>query len=65
MALPMSTWLIRIGIDKTLARLKEKGKPYHLKGQSDNSKNNKTLEIPDGKQLNPQDKMIRDEQNIF
>ncbi len=56
-----STWLIRIGINESLARLKEKGKLYYLNEQSNNLKSIKTLEIPDGKQLNPQDKMIRDE----
>ena len=57
-----STWLIRIGINESLARLKEKGKLYHLNEQSDNLKSNTILEIPDGKQLNPQDKMIRSEE---
>ncbi len=55
-----STWLIRIGINESLARLKEKGKLYHLNEQSDNLSNT-ILEIPDNKQLNPQDKMIRNE----
>ena len=56
-----STWLIRIGINESLARLKEKGKLYHLNEQSYNLKSNTILEIPDSKQLNPQDKMIRNE----
>ena len=56
-----STWLIRIGINESLARIKEKGKLYHLNEQSDNLKSNTILEIPDSKQLNPQDKMIRNE----
>lgn len=56
-----STWLIRIGINESLARLKEKGKLYHLNEQSDNLMSNTVLEIPDNKQLNPQDKMIRNE----
>lgn len=55
-----STWLIRIGINESLARLKEKGKLYRLNEQSDNLSNT-TLEIPDNRQLNPQDKMIRNE----
>ncbi|MFK5880009.1 MAG: RNA polymerase sigma factor [Flavobacteriaceae bacterium] len=55
-----STWLIRIGINESLARLKEKGKLYHINEQSDNLSNT-ILEIPDNKQLNPQDKMIRNE----
>ena len=56
-----STWLIRIGINESLARLKEKGKLYHLNTYSDNLKSNTVLEIPDSKQLNPHDKMIRKE----
>lgn len=55
-----STWFIRIGINESLARLKEKGKLYRLNEQSDNLSNT-TLEIPDNRQLNPQDKMIRNE----
>lgn len=56
-----STWLIRIGINESLARLKEKGKLYHLNEQSDNLKSNTILEIPDNRQLNPQDNMVRNE----
>lgn len=56
-----STWLIRIGINESLARLKQKGKIHYLNEQSDNLRNNTILEIPDSKQLNPQDKMIRNE----
>jgi len=56
-----STWLIRIGINESLARLKEKGKLYHLNESSDHLKRNSILEIPDNKQLNPQDCMIRNE----
>jgi RNA polymerase sigma factor (sigma-70 family) len=56
-----STWLIRIGINEALARLKEKGRFFNLKEESANLKANIILEIPDNKQLNPQDKMIRSE----
>lgn len=56
-----STWLVRIGINETLARLKEKGKLYDLNGQSDDLKSDLIFEIPDDKQPNPQDKMIRNE----
>ncbi|HLS29449.1 MAG TPA: RNA polymerase sigma factor [Flavobacteriaceae bacterium] len=55
-----STWLIRIGINESLARLKEKGKLYHL-NEKDEEKSNSILEIPDHKQLNPQAKMIQKE----
>jgi RNA polymerase sigma-70 factor (ECF subfamily) len=56
-----STWLIRIGINESLARLKEKGKLHHINESSDHFKSNSILEIPDSKQLNPQRKMIRNE----
>lgn len=56
-----STWLIRIAINESLARLKEKGKLHHINESSDNFKSNSILEIPDSKQLNPQRNMIRNE----
>lgn len=56
-----STWLIRIGINESLARLKEKGKVYHLNELSNKFSTNTILEIPDIRQLNPQDRMIRKE----
>ncbi|MEO8934751.1 MAG: RNA polymerase sigma factor [Xanthomarina sp.] len=54
-----STWLIRIGINESLVRLKEKGKLFHLNTYSNNLKSHTILEIPDSKQLNPQENMIR------
>lgn len=56
-----STWLIRIGINEALARIKEKGRLYHLNQDFDSNKRNTLIEIPDRKELNPQDKMIRNE----
>lgn len=56
-----STWLVRIAINETLPRLKEKGKMFSLNKESDDLKINRILEIPDNKELNPQDKMIRNE----
>ncbi|PWI30356.1 RNA polymerase sigma factor [Flavobacteriaceae bacterium LYZ1037] len=56
-----STWLIRIGINESLARIREKGKLYHLNEQTGNENKNSILEIPDDKQLNPQQTMIRQE----
>ncbi len=53
-----STWLIRIGINESLARLKEKGKIYQLSEYSSNLKSNNAMEVPDDKQLNPHDRMI-------
>lgn len=55
-----STWLIRIGINEALARLRDKGKIYHL-SKLLSTMNYTLLEVPDYKQLNPQDKMIRKE----
>ncbi|PVW12413.1 RNA polymerase sigma factor [Marixanthomonas spongiae] len=59
LASSFSTWLIRIGINESLARLKEKGKLYHLDQQSDSLRNDRIFEIPANKQLNPQEKMIQ------
>lgn len=56
-----STWLIRIGINETLARLNEKGKLFYLNDSYSSFSKTKILEIPDKKQLNQQDKMIRNE----
>lgn len=56
-----STWLIRIGINESIVRLRQKGKLVHMYDESDNFKSNTILEIPDSKQLNPHDKMIRQE----
>ncbi|MCX7547052.1 RNA polymerase sigma factor [Xanthomarina sp. F1114] len=54
-----STWLIRIGINEALARIREKGKLYHLRETPDDHLKNSILELPDSKQLNPQDKLIQ------
>ena len=56
-----STWLIRIGINESLARLKEKGKLYQLSDYSSHLNTNKAMEVPDDKQLNPHDRMISNE----
>jgi len=56
-----STWLIRIGINETLARLKEKGRIYNLNDQSQSFTSNTILEMPDKDQLNPEKRIIREE----
>jgi len=56
-----STWLIRIGINEALARLKEKGKVYNLNNQSQTFESNTILEMPDKNQLNPEKRIIQDE----
>ncbi|WP_136465358.1 RNA polymerase sigma factor [Flagellimonas onchidii] len=55
------TWLIRIGINEVLARLKEKDKVVHLYQRSSEEKKNTILEIPDKNQLNPEKRIIRNE----
>ncbi len=56
-----STWLIRIGINEALARLKAKGKYFTLQNSNDNSINDRILEIPDAGQVNPEKNIIRQE----
>lgn len=56
-----STWLIRIAIHESLARLKVRKKTYQFLDHSQEQETNSILEIPDQKQLNPQDKMIQKE----
>jgi RNA polymerase sigma-70 factor (ECF subfamily) len=56
-----ATWLIRIGINETLARLKEKAKVFNLNEQSINFDSNNILEMPDKNQLNPEKRIIRQE----
>ncbi len=60
-----STWLIRIGINEALARLKIKGKYTNLDLHSSENSTYKDLilEVPDAEQLNPEKKMIRKEAN--
>jgi RNA polymerase sigma-70 factor (ECF subfamily) len=60
-----STWLIRIGINESLKRLKEKGRLIHINEQMEGSRNNNVLEMHDIKQLNPHDKMIQKEAKQF
>lgn len=55
-----STWLIRIGINEALARLKEKGKLISLNDDRKDAAQ-KIFTLPDHGQLNPQEKMIQKE----
>lgn len=55
-----STWLIRIGINETLARIKTKGRYIEL-FPSENSTTHYILEIPDRTQSNPEKNMIQQE----
>ncbi len=56
-----ATWLIRIGINESLARIKQKGKIFNISNSRDFLNHNSILEIPDYRQLNPQDTLIRSE----
>lgn len=56
-----STWLIRIGINEALARLREQAKIYNINQRADSHQTNSILEIPDSSQLNPETKIINDE----
>src|SRR5690625_2820124 len=56
-----STWLIRIGINESLAKLKEKRKLLYLNNYSHSTGDDFVLELPDHKQLNPQEKMEQKE----
>lgn len=56
-----STWLIRIAINESLMELKKKGKTLHLNNSNQNTDDEFVLELPDHKQLNPQEKMVQKE----
>ena len=56
-----STWLIRIGINEALARLKTKGRFLTLHKSIDNSIHDKIIEIPDLNQRNPEKNIISQE----
>jgi RNA polymerase sigma-70 factor (ECF subfamily) len=60
-----STWLIRIGINEALARLKTKGKYFTLHNSNDNSINDRILEIPDSSQIDPEKKIINQEAKLM
>jgi RNA polymerase sigma-70 factor (ECF subfamily) len=60
-----STWLIRIGINEALARLKTKGKYFTLHNSNDNSINDRILEIPDSSQIDPENKIINQEAKLM
>ncbi len=56
-----ATWLIRIGINEALARLKEKGRVLTINSDSNDFGRNTILEMPDTNQPNPEKKIIRQE----
>jgi len=53
-----TTWLIRIGINESLARLKQKNNSYNVTNQTSFYDNNTILETPDTTQMNPEKKII-------
>lgn len=56
-----STWLIRIGINEALARLKAKGKYLNLYYNENRISDHKILDFPDTDQNNPEKQIIRKE----
>ena len=60
-----STWLIRIGINEALARIKTKNKVFLINGQSNDSSSNIIVQMPNRDQLNPENKIIRQEAKQF
>lgn len=58
-----STWLIRIGINEALTRIKEKSRYATIDQSSDENNRNSILEIPSDDQSNPYNKMIQNEAN--
>lgn len=56
-----STWLIRIAINESLAELKKKEKTLYLSNYHHSNDSTLILEVPDYKQLNPQEKMAQKE----
>ncbi len=56
-----STWLIRIGINEALARLKSKGRYINLYNTENQISDRKILEFSDPDQINPEKKIIRKE----
>ena len=57
-----STWLIRIGINEALARLKTKGKYLNLYNYDNQISDSKILELPDTDQINPEKKLLEKKQ---
>ena len=53
-----TTWLIRIGINESLARVKQKNNSYNVTNQTSFYDNNTILETPDTTQMNPEKKII-------
>lgn len=56
-----STWLIRIGINESLAHIRKKGKLFRLNDYLQKPNCSKMLDFEDRKQLNPYEKMTRKE----
>lgn len=59
-----STWLMRIGINQALSRLRETSKIYNIENFSSSS-NHSIMEIPDNTQSNPERKIIKQESKVL
>lgn len=60
-----STWLIRIGINESLAVLRKEKKVLSIDSYNRNAEDDFISEIPDSRQLNPQEKMTQKETKQF
>lgn len=60
-----STWLIRIGINECLVRLREKSKTASIYKTVSEDETTRILELPDMKEVNPEQKIIREESKML
>lgn len=60
-----STWLVRIGINESLSRLKKLRKQAMINERSTSFPDRKLMLIPDDWQLNPEQKTVNDEMNTL
>ena len=56
-----STWLIRIGINEALTRLREKGRVHHINDANEQDNSGVVLQLPDTNQADPEKIIIRQE----
>lgn len=60
-----NTWLIRIGINEALARIREKGRVANLSTSLPENKSNAIFEIPGDDQMNPEKRIIIKEAKLL
>lgn len=64
-AAAFSTWLIRIGINEALLRIRSEKKIRPLYSKEDDLQSEKILQFPDYTQMNPENKIIQKETRIL